>query len=1203
MVNIDLSNRRMTHDDDDGLVDDGTMMNMPPRGSSFSYPYGMYQNNDNEKNNNEMMEQGMGVDGGASVASASMKSNASSISSAGGEVNSQARTVHRSNSNTPQPSLPPPGMMVIRYNDQNELMTVMDNSNNNSNNNNRPITKNYKQRQMMSKRSTKKKNNFWLIFISFIAFVCIGVFGVGIYLTTKGKRVDNNSTTSDNNNKTPSPVYFEIRTPQPTPLRQQQQSPTNAPTLRPVFSPTPAPITTITTLPPVPATLPPIPPSGSSSNSISFFSDDFETYLLNNEDEEFYWIELLNYRNAAVYEDGGGLSLSGREADQIYQDWIRDTILPSMTTKEDNYYYESAFRDPSYEYMIVIRYPSGREFYDKVWKSPIFESMIRHRRAGLLLPSTSNKQEEENGIKYSTMMATKLSTNDVPVVLQQPPPSMDSNNEPFLFLHLVHFNDQAVYPNDDNNREDRTGREAMKKFDKDSASLKSRYGIRAAGWFDVVVPKAITASSVVYYDEVRLEYVPSLSIWGSMLGGTQQEGDAELVSQVWIHREAALEPSISRSAILATSEVESLPNWYNREDAPTTVITISTTPAPTPISTTLPPTMMIVVDEQPAITSASSFFSSDLEKFLLETSVDDDFYWIELLNYRDVALYSNDDSSSTKITGREADSIYQDWIKNDVLPSINEEYNDDAAGEWIHKATTTDDVLYDEIIIIHYPSGKAFYDYVWNSPSFVEMIQHRQAGINFVSSNNKPASLMMTTKLLIDETDVPAILQQYPSNNENQFLFLHLLQFRDVAVYPEGDALSRSVSGREAMSVFDELSAPLKARYGIGAAGWFDVAVPSATISSSKVDYDQIRLEYVPSIAGWGALLGGTLQEGDAELVPDLWKNRDAALNPITSLSARLESGEAEELPHLYDYTFNVTTATTAAAVPMMFDAALEEFLLNELAEDEEFYWIELLNYKNKESDTIYQNWIINEVLPSINNNNNNDDAELIYQGQLKDLSYKDIIIIRYPSGRAFYDNLWKSPSFEEKIQYRYDGLIFEEDDSSSNMMISRLLVDDDRVPEVLQQPPPPPLSRDAYSGDPFLFLHLVQFREQAIYPSVQEQELFDLTGREAMQRFDDLSAPVKAQYGIRAAGWFDVLYTFTGPPYYDEIRLEYVPSLGAWGVLLGGQEVDENGLTVPQIWTNREAAVDPTDSISAILFPSSIGKEEEVILPNLYND
>jgi len=269
--------------------------------------------------------------------------------------------------------------------------------------------------------------------------------------------------------------------------------------------------------------------------------------------------------------------------------------------------------------MIVIRYPSGREFYDKVWKSPIFESMIRHRRAGLLLPSTSNKQEEENGIKYSTMMATKLSMNDVPVVLQQPPPSMDSNNEPFLFLHLVHFNDQAVYPNDDNNREDRTGREAMKKFDEDSASLKSRYGIRAAGWFDVVVPNAITAasSSVVYYDEVRLEYVPSLSVWGSMLGGTQQEGDAELVSQVWIHREAALDSSISRSAILATSEVESLPNWYNREDAPTTIINISTTPAPTPISTTMPPTMMIIVDEQPAITSASSFFSSDLEKILI----------------------------------------------------------------------------------------------------------------------------------------------------------------------------------------------------------------------------------------------------------------------------------------------------------------------------------------------------------------------------------------------------------------------------------------------------------------------------------------------------------------------------------------------------------------------------------------------------------
>ena len=90
------------------------------------------------------------------------------------------------------------------------------------------------------------------------------------------------------------------------------------------------------------------------------------------------------------------------------------------------------------------------------------------------------------------------------------------------------------------------------------------------------------------------------------------------------------------------------------------------------------------------------------------------------------------------------------------------------------------------------------------------------------------------------------------------------------------------------------------------------------------------------------------------------------------------------------------------------------------------------------------------------------------------------------------------------------------------------------------------------------MFLHLVQFHKQAIYLSVQEQELLDLTGHEAMQRFDDLLAPVKAQYNICVAGWFDVLYTLTGPPYYEEIRLEYVPSLGVWRVLLGGQEADE---------------------------------------------
>jgi len=241
---------------------------------------------------------------------------------------------------------------------------------------------------------------------------------------------------------------------------------------------------------------------------------------------------------------------------------------------------------------------------------------------------------------------------------------------------------------------------------------------------------------------------------------------------------------------------------------------------------------------------------------------------------------------------------------------------------------------------------------------------------------------------------------------------------------------------------------------------------------------------------------------------------------------------------------------------------------------DEEFYWVELLSYREvadyndglvttiagESSDNVYKSWLTRDILPNI------DGAEVIFRGEVKSEAYDELMVIKYPSGQAFKDFVLGSDDLADKMIYRLGGL----DSSNSLLLATQVMLDG--IPDVLLQPP----NEEDLSPDNFIFIDTFRFRD-----------------REAMAEFDELSAPIKAKNGFRAAGWLEVkstaLFEFNEP--IDEIRFEFVPSFGDWGKLL----TDE---TVPAIWEKRTAALDQDISVSARLSAD----DNYSTLFNLYN-
>lgn len=103
------------------------------------------------------------------------------------------------------------------------------------------------------------------------------------------------------------------------------------------------------------------------------------------------------------------------------------------------------------------------------------------------------------------------------------------------------------------------------------------------------------------------------------------------------------------------------------------------------------------------------------------------FDMVNLLKYRDTAQYASSVDDKTVCTGREA---YNEYAKI-VLPMIlrlggSLVYR----GRCDHLFVGTEGQDYDEVIVVRYPSRKAYLT-MFNSLEYQNAIKHRKAGLEF----------------------------------------------------------------------------------------------------------------------------------------------------------------------------------------------------------------------------------------------------------------------------------------------------------------------------------------------------------------------------------------------------------------------------------------------------------------------------------------
>lgn len=266
----------------------------------------------------------------------------------------------------------------------------------------------------------------------------------------------------------------------------------------PTTTSTPAsttPTTTAPTVEPAPTTTTAEPaPTNVGGDASQVNAEEMQRFLAVTPDDDgpFYMVNLIRYRDEAEYPDGRATDLSGREADEIYSEWMRTERLPALGAE---LVYAATVEDEliagvSFDQVAVVRYPSRAEFAAMA-ADPEFREMSVHKQAG---------------VADTVVMATSLLPTPRLPLVDAPFPATD-DDRPFAFMHVLDFRETAEYQAGDADADDtRSGRDAVSLYSTNAGTVAMPLGIRSLAWFEV---DAVLIGPVDTWDEVRINWFPS----------------------------------------------------------------------------------------------------------------------------------------------------------------------------------------------------------------------------------------------------------------------------------------------------------------------------------------------------------------------------------------------------------------------------------------------------------------------------------------------------------------------------------------------------------------------------------------------------------------------------------------------------------------------------------------------------------------------
>jgi hypothetical protein len=199
------------------------------------------------------------------------------------------------------------------------------------------------------------------------------------------------------------------------------------------------------------------------------------------DDGPIWMVNLMRYRERAVYADGRETDMTGKQADDTYA-----PLGPLATIGADLVFVSDvdqqlAGDDQTWDRIGVVRYPSRRAFLE-MQMLPDYQELHVHKEAGMASTIIVGCQPAE---------MPEL-PEDAPALDAVPHPSTPDDG-PVVILHLLRYHDG--------------GRdEGLEVYQGDAARIALPHGVRISAWLDV---EGTIVGDGRSWDEVRFHRFPS----------------------------------------------------------------------------------------------------------------------------------------------------------------------------------------------------------------------------------------------------------------------------------------------------------------------------------------------------------------------------------------------------------------------------------------------------------------------------------------------------------------------------------------------------------------------------------------------------------------------------------------------------------------------------------------------------------------------
>jgi hypothetical protein len=205
------------------------------------------------------------------------------------------------------------------------------------------------------------------------------------------------------------------------------------------------------------------------------------------EDGPVWMVNLMRYRPQADYADGRDVTITGREADDLYTPLGPLAAIGAEIVFAGDVVRQLLGTTPMWNRVGVVRYPTRLSFIE-MQARPDFQAQHVHKDAGM----------ERTIVVGCTPMPTPTIDRPLPDWADVPHPPTAADR-PVMVVHLIKFHDAAAA--------DATP-EQMEAYQNAAADVALPNGVRIAGWFAV---EGTIVGDGRSWDQVRFNAFPSMA--------------------------------------------------------------------------------------------------------------------------------------------------------------------------------------------------------------------------------------------------------------------------------------------------------------------------------------------------------------------------------------------------------------------------------------------------------------------------------------------------------------------------------------------------------------------------------------------------------------------------------------------------------------------------------------------------------------------